>query len=312
MFQPNKVDILLATCDGEKFLEEQIESLLTQTYHDTRIIIRDDASLDRTPEIIQRYKAYNPEKFVILSSSQTRERVGVKVNFSKLMEFSSAPYIMFSDQDDVWMPNKIEKTLSVMQAMELQYGDHPFLVHTDLVVVNEHLKILNRSFWKYSHLQPNSGNVLNRLLNQNVVTGCTMMINRLMIELAKPVPEEAFMHDWWMALVAASFGKIGVIDEPTLYYRQHGNNALGAQKFGSLRNLRNRFQKLMNQEVRKFQQAATFYHRYHDLFDPFCRVLIEAFLTLPRKTWMQKRYTIYKHGFFKQGLLRNIADFMLG
>lgn len=305
----SKVDILLATCEGEKFLAEQLDSIMTQSYADFRILIRDDASQDKTPHIVQEYAKRFPDKIVFI---QGKERLGVKANFSKLMEHSSAQYALFSDQDDIWMPKKIEKTLSCMNSLEIKYGNHPFLVHSDLVVVNEQLKILNRSFWKYAHLKPMHEETLNRLLNQNVVTGCTMMANRLMIELAKPIPEEAFMHDWWMALSAAAFGKIGILHEPTLYYRQHGKNALGASRFGSLKNLASRFQKLLHNDVRKFQQASTFYHRYHDLFEPMQRKMLQAFLDLQRHSWMQKRYAIYKHGFFKQGLLRNIADFMLG
>lgn len=304
-----KVDILLATCDGEKFLSEQIDSILTQSYTNIRIIIRDDASQDKTSLIMQEYMKIYPEKILFI---QGKERIGVKANFSKLIESSTAPYIMFSDQDDIWMPQKIEKTLLHLCAMENKYGNHPFLVHTDLVVVDEYLEILNHSFWKYANIKPTHEEMLNRLLSQNVVTGCTMMANRLMIEIAKPIPEEAFMHDWWMALTAAAFGKIGVVNEPTMYYRQHGKNALGAQKFGSLRNLANGFRKLKNHDVRKFQQAANFYHRYHDLFDSFHRNIMEAFLDLQRRSWMEKRYAIYKHGFFKQGFLRNVADFVLG
>lgn len=304
-----KVDVLLATYEGEKFLEEQIDSILAQSHTNMRIIIRDDASQDMTPNIIQKYTERYPEKIMFI---QGKGRIGVKANFSKLMEYSSASYIMFSDQDDIWMPKKIEKTLSCMRAMELEYGNHPFLVHTDLVVVDECLKILNRSFWKYAHIKPIHEETLNRLLSQNVVTGCTMMANRPLIEIAKPIPEEAFMHDWWMALTAAAFGKIGVINEPTMYYRQHKQNALGAQKFGSLRNLTNGFQKLMNNDMRKFQQASAFYHRYHDLFDVSYRNILKAFLEIQRRSWAKKRYVIYKHGFFKQGLLRNIADFVFG
>jgi glycosyltransferase involved in cell wall biosynthesis len=303
------VDILLATCEGERFIEEQLGSILSQTYAPLRLIVRDDASQDKTPEILQSYAKRYPDKILFFSS---RERSGVKLNFSKLMELSSAPYIMFSDQDDVWMPHKVEKTLEHMRLMEQQYGNHPFLVHTDLVVVDENLRDLHPSFWKYVRIKPIQDESLNRLLSQNVITGCTMMVNRLLLELAKPIPQETFMHDWWIALTAAAFGKIGVIQEPTIYYRQHGNNALGAQKFGSLGNLKNNFRKLMKHDVRKFQQAATFYHRYHDLFSARHRALVKAFIDLQRKSWTQKRVEIYRHGFFKQGLLRNVADFVLG
>lgn len=306
----HRIDILLAAYEGEKYLAAQLDSILAQTYKNIRIIIRDDASKDTTPNIIKIYQERYPDKILCVEG---RERIGVKANFSKLMDQSSSPYVMFSDQDDIWMPEKIEKSLKLMLAMESKYAKiQPLLIHTDLSVVNEKLKILHDSFWKYTNLKPIQEETLTRLLCQNVVTGCTMMANRLLIELAKPMPAEAFMHDWWIALAAATFGEIGVIDEPTIYYRQHGKNALGAQKFGSVNHIISNFRKLMNKDVRKYQQAETFYHRYHDLFDAEQIKILKEFLALQHKTWMKKRLSICKHGFFKQGFLRNIADFIFG
>lgn len=304
-----KIDILLAAYEGEKFLAGQIDSILNQTYQNFRLFIRDDASSDQTPSIAESYVKQHPGKIVFIPG---KKRMGVKSNFSELMEISSAPYIMFSDQDDVWMPYKLESSLEEMLRLEKFYGNQPYLIHSDLSVVDEQLQPIDPSFWNYAHLNPATGESLNRLLNQNVVTGCTVMANRLLIELAKPIPYEAFMHDWWLALTAACFGKIGRIQKPTLYYRQHTKNTLGAQKFGSFKNLIAGFRKLNNNEIRKFQQASVFYHRYHDLFDADDKKTIKAFLNLQLCSWGQKRYSICKHGFFKQGFLRNFADFIFG
>lgn len=305
-----KIDVLLASYEGEKFLAEQIDSILAQSYPHFRIIIRDDASQDNTTDIVHHYAKQYPEKILFIEG---KERVGLKANFSKLMEHSSAPYIMFSDQDDVWTPKKIELSLARMSLMEKTYGENnPLLIHTDLTVVDENLKVLSPSFWKYANLKPQNEEPMSRLLNQNVVTGCTMMANRLLVELAMPIPEEAFMHDWWLALTASALGKIGLIEQSTIYYRQHGKNSLGAKKFGSLRNLFNGFDKLRKQDVRKFHQAHVFYHRYNEIFEASPKNIIKAFLNLQRSSWGQKRYAIFKHGFFKQGFMRNFADFIFG
>ncbi|MBN9378525.1 MAG: hypothetical protein BGO14_08505 [Chlamydiales bacterium 38-26] len=309
MSQQPRIDILLATCNGEKYLADQLDSLLKQEYQNIRLIVRDDASQDQTPSILKSYQTAYPEKITV---HEGKEKLGVKGNFSKLMEFSAAPYVMFADQDDVWLPHKVKQTLNVMQQLERKYGEQPLLVHSDLVVVDENLRVLNRSFWKYAGIKPHAGTNLNRLLSQNVVTGCTVMVNRLLIEIAKPIPVEAFMHDWWIALTAASFGQIGCINVPTLYYRQHSKNTLGAQKFGSWANLMHSAQKLMQRDVRKFQQASTFFHRYFELLDPDHRTLTKEFLKLQRESWVRRRYLICKHGFFKQGFLRNFAEFILG
>lgn len=304
-----RVDILLATYNGERFLSQQIESILQQTYSNFRLIIRDDGSKDGTLQIIHDFIKKDPKRILLIP---TRETLGAKSNFSKLMEYSSAPYVMFSDQDDVWMPHKVELTLQHMLDLEKKHGLHPFLVHSDLVVVNENLKEIHSSFWRYANINPHKALTVNRLLSQNVVTGCTMMVNHLMVDLARPIPPEAFMHDWWIALTAAAFGKIAIVEEPTMYYRQHAKNALGAQKFGSWKNLKVNFQKLLNNNVRKFQQAATFYHTYHALFDSHHRELTRSFLNLQRGSWIQKRRLILKYGFYKQGLLRNVADLLFG
>src|SRR5260221_9001719 len=108
-----KIDILLATYDGEKYLKQQLDSLLAQTYENIRIIIRDDASQDGTKEIIQEYGKRYPNKIYPLFG---KERLGVKANFSKLMEVSSSPYVMFADQDDIWMSSKVEQTLACMHS----------------------------------------------------------------------------------------------------------------------------------------------------------------------------------------------------
>ncbi len=304
-----KVDVLLATCSGERFLAQQIDSILNQTYPFIRIIISDDASEDDTQKIIQEYVGRFPEKILFI---ENQKRLGIKKNFSLLMKISSAPYVLFSDQDDIWLPQKVEKTLNCIQSMEDKFGSQPFLVHTDLTVVDEHLKVLHNSFWKYVNINPLVNMTFNRLLNQNVVTGCTMMVNRLLVELARPIPEEAFMHDWWITLVAATLGKIAVLNESTIFYRQHGKNTLGAQKFGSVKNLIVNFKKLMHKDIRKFQQATFFYHRYHELLEIEHKNNLKLFLNLQRLSWFRKRYAIYKNGFFKQGFLRNIADFMFG
>ncbi|WP_044881585.1 glycosyltransferase family 2 protein [Neochlamydia sp. EPS4] len=306
---PRKVDILLATYNGERYLAEQIESLLKQTHPDIHLLIRDDASIDNTPLIIESFLSKFPDRITFF---QARERQGVKANFSQLMQASTSSYLMFSDQDDVWKPNKVEKSLSCMIAMENKYGELPLLVHSDLTVVDESLNLLDPSFWHYTYLKSPHSSSLNKLLTQNVVTGCTIMINRLMNELARPIPHEAFMHDWWLALIASAFGQIGVIHEATLYYRQHSTNTLGAQKFFNFCNIKKKLHKWRQADEKKFQQAFIFFHRYQQLLSLSQQKILKDFLMLAHLSWMERKKTIYRHGFFKQGWVRNLADFFLG
>lgn len=300
-----RVDILLATYNGEKFLREQLDSIMQQTYQHFRLIIRDDCSSDKTVAIIKEYADRYPGKIVCLSSE---ERLGVKSNFSRLLKESEADYVCFADQDDVWMPNKVELTLNKLLELEIENTKHcPLLVHTDLQVVDENLQLVHPSFWEYSKLFPEKSRTLNRLLVQNVITGCTVMMNRSLVKLVKNVPPETIMHDWWIALVAASFGLIREIPQATLYYRQHGNNTLGAKQFGSYRHLKEGIRKLAQGNEFKRIQANVLFERYKGTLPMAHEQMVQKYICMHTMPWWKSRYYIFRHRLFKNGVLRNLA-----
>lgn len=241
------VDILLGAYNGEKYIQAQIESVLNQSHKNLRLIIRDDCSQDSTLEIIKKWKESHPEKIVIIPSE---DRQGAKGNFSALMRHAQSPYVMFCDQDDVWMEGKVSKSMALMQRMEEQYGTvQPCLVHTDLKVVDQDLRPVSDSFWQYARLFPRQGGGFTRILMQNVVTGCTALMNRSLFDLMQKIPPEALMHDWWAALVASAFGRIGALPEPTVLYRQHAKNVLGAQKFGTAAHIKKAWKTLRGKRM---------------------------------------------------------------
>ena len=193
------VDVVMATYNGGKYLGQQIQSIMDQPYPSLHLYIRDDLSQDNTLEIMGHYKRLYPDRITLIPSMET---LGVKGNFSILLQNSKANYVLLSDQDDVWLPDKVEMTLAKMRELEEIYGAScPLCVHTDLTVVDTELQKIHSSFWAYSHLNQSGVHDLNRLLIQNVVTGCTMMINRALIKLALPIPPAAIIHDWWLGLV---------------------------------------------------------------------------------------------------------------
>lgn len=300
-----QVDVLLATFQGAKYLEEQLESILTQTHPQLHLWIRDDGSTDQTTSILQKWAQTYPQKITLLSSN---EHLGVKGNFSELMKLSQAPYIMFADQDDEWLPNKVEISLNQLKAMERQYGFHlPLLVHTDLKVVNENLEEISPSFWRYAGLNPDQTS-LNRLLSQNVITGCTMLMNRALVDYAYPIPKEAVMHDWWIALIASCFGHIQFVDHPTILYRQHETNDTGAKCYSLwsfLHQSSKEGQKKRNSMKATYQQAKCLLERYHQTLSPENRTLLQAYQELDKLPYFQKKYQVIKYQFFKQGFLRN-------
>ncbi len=221
------IDIALATYNGLKFLPEQLDSLLSQTEPNTRILIRDDGSTDGTMDLLKAYEKKFPERLCVLSTDSCGE--GASGNFSRLLLSTDAPYVLLCDQDDVWDLDKVSVSLQCIRKLEVEFGEKmPILVHSDLRVVDRNLSINSASFFKFQNLDAQA-NSLKELLVQNMITGCTVIVNRALLSKALPVPADAIMHDWWLALVASAFGKIGFVDRPTMSYRQHGNNTVGAK-----------------------------------------------------------------------------------
>lgn len=300
------VDILLATYRGERYLSEQIQSILAQTHPYIRLLARDDASDDKTPSILQEFAERYPDKIQILPSIKN---LGIRGNFSELMKHSTADYMLFADQDDKWHPTKVEDSLKFLKEMERKYGkETPLLAHSDLSVVNGNLELISSSFWHYSYLNPHL-DALNRLLAQNVVTGCATIFNRALCKVAWPIPDEAVMHDWWMALVAKAFGQIEPLPIPTILYRQHSSNDTGAKKYG-LADVFNA-KKWQSSASKSYKQADAFLKRFGDHLEANQRNLVSIYASLGKACFLERKIQIWKCGFFKQGLLRNIKAFFL-
>ena len=221
------VAILLATYNGEKYLDEQICSILAQTYSDFRVIVRDDCSSDRTPEILARWAALQPTKIRVVSDDRGNlKSIG---SFSRLMEVCDSPYFAFCDQDDVWLPTKIELMISKVQKLENEFGKTmPVLVHSDLTIVDGTLREISSSLFHHWQINFDKDRRLDHLIINNIVTGCALMGNRALLELARPIPAGVRVHDWWLALIAVSCGVLRTMPESTILYRQHDENQIGA------------------------------------------------------------------------------------
>lgn len=219
----------MATYNGERFLGEQIESIQSQSYGNWRLLISDDCSTDGTLEVVRRY-ADGDSRIVIVSEGVRHG--GAKENFFATMDSSDAPYCMFCDQDDVWLPKKIEKSLAEMRRLEAESSaDAPLLVFCDMKVVDEGLSVIYESFEMSSHFDPRRL-AFRQLLAHNVAAGCCMMLNRELLNACRRSDGSgAEMHDWWVMLVASAFGRILFIDEPLSLYRQHGDNEVGANEY---------------------------------------------------------------------------------
>lgn len=214
-----QINILMSTYNGEKYLSQQIESIIAQTETKWRLIIRDDGSKDNTVSIIKQF--VDQDKRIEFVQG---ENVGVINSFFQLVKHSKADFYFFCDQDDVWLPNKLELMLNVAMSCK---DDVPLLVYSDLKVVDSSLNVLHHSMIDELTGPPSTN--LKEEMRRNCVTGCASMINNALAETWQDT-EDIIMHDWYLAQVAAAYNNLVYINEPTVLYRQHENNVLGAGK----------------------------------------------------------------------------------
>lgn len=303
------VAVLLAVYNGEKYLKEQLESILSQTFSDVKIIIRDDGSNDNSPLIIEEYRKNYPQKIFVLSGESTG---GAATNFAALLEHCDEDYIMFCDQDDVWLPDKIEKTLSVMKATE-DYGQTPVLVHTDLKVVDQNLNVISPSFFDFQKLKQSKVS-LPALLVQNYVTGCTIMINRALKQRCGKIPKGCIMHDWWLALIAIIFGELVCIDEATMLYRQHANNQVGAKSaygFAFIKQKLATLDKVRENYNATYNQAKLLLDCYSDCLNVEVKDIVETYCSMKSMGKLKKIRTMRRYNFKKCTRLRVIGQYIL-
>jgi glycosyltransferase involved in cell wall biosynthesis len=225
----HRIDILLSTFNGANYLREQLDSLLAQSFRDWRIIIRDDGSSDGTLEIVEKYQTRHPGIIEILP---TQGNLGYFGSFMKLLSHSTAPYVMFCDQDDIWMKEKISISFSVIQHCEAQWPGVPILVHTDLTVVDSRLGLISMSKWRDLRWFPDTYvRDSKSLMVVPLVSGNTCIFNSRAREASLEKVEAIYSHDWWVALrTMVSGGRIVNLPFSTILYRRHQKVASGASR----------------------------------------------------------------------------------
>lgn len=219
-----KVQVLMSAYNGEAYLREQLDSILAQKTRlgeesiNISLLIRDDGSTDNTKKILEEYQ----ERFPQITYIQG-ENIGACKSFFQLIQKAEkeADYIAFSDQDDVWKENKIRRALSGLK----KYDDIPAMYAGDLEIVTCDLKTIKISENTSKKFQPSFGNAL----VENICTGCTIVINKRLCQMAaETIPEYAYMHDWWLYMTASCFGKVLYDKKPFIKYRQHEGNTIGS------------------------------------------------------------------------------------
>jgi rhamnosyltransferase len=256
----------MSTYNGSKYLAEQLESILAQSYRAWTLLIRDDGSSDATASVIEAF-ARRDSRIGLLTDDLGN--LGPWASFGRMMDAAASSrerYFFFSDQDDVWAEDKIETQLAALRAVERDLGERtPVLVHGELEVVDEELRAIHPSLHDFQRLSYDAADPLGALLIRNAVVGCSTGFNRALIEFAVPLPPGS-PHDWWLAVSAAALGRLAWIPKPLVRYRQHGRNAVGARtRHAFIRELLQHPRRFIHGAVREFDvgvgQAADLYRR---------------------------------------------------
>ncbi len=218
-----EIEILMATYNGEKYVREQIDSIIHQTYENWKLLIRDDNSTDKTLEILKEYEKKDKRIKVI---EDKKGNLGFVKNFEELLNYSNKEWIMFSDQDDYWLENKIEKYVTILNSNPKDILKKPILIHSNSFICNDNLEIIKKEFI--------NSNIASKYNEDSYyffyfVQGSTVLINRIMIDLALPFSKNVTVHDRYFHLLAEFLGKRIFINESLIKYRQHSNNKIGAK-----------------------------------------------------------------------------------
>lgn len=310
------IAICLATYNGEFYIQQQLDSILTQTCQDWILFIRDDCSSDHTATILQSYANQYPEQIIIIPNFSEKSS-GSKNNFAAILNWVNEhyhfSYYMFSDQDDVWLESKIEDSLKTLQKKENQLSaSTPILLHTDLQVVDQDLNLLGKSFFQYRALNPDVTD-LPHLLVQNNVTGCTMMWNQALNQLLNFEHNQIAMHDWWITLTAACFGTIVCLKKPTILYRQHRKNVIGATRVNTPKFLIQRI--TGNTQIKEtlnlsITQAKTFLDVYQKELASDQILTLHAFVGIMQQNKLLRIITAFRYHFLKQDFVQIIGELL--
>ena len=311
--------VLLAAYNGEKYLPELLSSLSAQTFRDFQVLYQDDGSTDRTPEILSRWSA-GDHRF--RPAGRQSAHLGAAGNFLSLLTQSTGDLVFLCDQDDYWEPDKLDVLVRYYSEVNGVHtgnsaGDaSPLLIHSDASVVNESGQIIHSSFFQHQGWDPGAVS-LNRLLVQNNATGCLMMLNRPLVDLVSAYgdPSRMFMHDWFIALTAASFGSIRFCNQPLVRYRQHGDNSIGA----SSRSLFQRGLHALGQRKKSearialtYTHAEAFRASYGSALPADAAETIDRYLAIRSFPKLQRIRQYRRMNFLMQSPITRLGQYMFG
>ena len=309
-----KTSVLLTAYNGSIHLPVLLESLAAQTDRDFTVMMQDDGSTDETPSLLAAF-AERDSRFVF--GNEQGLHLGAAGNFLSLLRQSDADYVLLCDQDDFWEPDKIAVLKQAILDQEAQHGiDTPLLVHSDCSLVNESGAPIGASFFRHQGWDP-AAVTLPQLLVQNNVTGCTLIMNGALRKLvsAHAVARDLFMHDWFIALTAASFGHIAFVDRPLTRYRQHGVNTIGASRQSLLSRglsaLHHR-QDAKRRILLTYTHTAVFSRLYGNDLPEEARKIVEGYLATRHMSKIARVLAVRRMGCVMQSPVTRLGQILFG
>ena len=302
------IAILMATFNGSRYLQDQLDSLWQQTRQDFELYVRDDGSSDETLSLLRTAAAAHPGRLHIVTSDSTR--LGPKRSFLSLLQHTDAHYIALCDQDDFWLPHKLERLVDATAHAESSLtADTPVLCCSDATVADAALQPMKGTYFERHGVRVSDGRdlALSRLLFRNFAIGATTMVNSALARRCREVPAAAIMHDWWMALVATALGRAVVLTEPLILYRQHSANEIGSRLRAVPRTwvqMEGYLELSRTSAARCVAQAIAF-NRHFDPLPPESARILEPFTSFAEQGWMRRASTLIRSRAFKPGLARN-------
>jgi glycosyltransferase involved in cell wall biosynthesis len=299
----------MSTYNGERWVDVQLATIFAQDYGNWTLTVRDDGSTDSTLSILKAWRDRYPLRVKILDENEPNN-VGVPGSFTKLLGQVSSPYFMLAGADDVWYRNKVSSAVNRILTLEEKHGDKaPILAYTDLRMVDGNLHELHRSALKHLGMSPARNPTIGRFCLENTAYGCTVIGNRILAELAIPIPDAGRCEDWWLSLVATAFGATEGYPEISMDWRRHGENhsktsSMSSSLMSLLRNpaahRRSFYSKIeFNEGI-----LAAFLAQYRDRLRRPDRQTIEAFLKLRHCGFWSRRAAILKHRIWYSSWLR--------
>ena len=308
-----EIDIALPAYNCAVWLDDLMESILQQGVDNWHLVARDDASTDSTAARLAAWQRRLGERMTILPTGPNLGMIG---NYDAVLAATSARWVMFADPDDVWKLDKMTAEVAAMRGAEAAAGcDLPIVVCSDAEVVDNQLRPIAASYWRWSRMNPRLCSRFHRLLVDCPVLSSTMMVNRALLNASLPMGGAAACPDWWHALVASALGRIICLPQATIYYRRHSQNdsvvpttvslATAVTRIGSARG---RVEQLVRQYSR---QANGFLDRYQHLIIASDKRALEAAGELPLLGPLGRRWNVVRHGLWFGSLLKNVGLMLL-